>query len=535
MGGELQKKLTADELAEFERVASFDWDSVGGDLSDYPVELPHQVRRLVTIPSEECLGKKCKWFGAGCHPRQARKSFGAADVIVTNYHLYFLDLEMKRRGARGVLPEHRLLVCDEAHEMASIARSFMGHRVTRGGIKTAAEDLKASGRRAERLELPRNLDPELKADLERESTEFFGQVDELVRSPRYRARLNKPAMLDGTALEAALKRAAEVYQKAAESDQLESSAREWLRQRSALCARHAGVIRGARELKKDGNIYYLDEQKQWTALVCEPLWPSEILRAALFESEEAPHGIVCCSATLSTGDDRGMAYAAQQVGADHYTALEVESPFDFSRCEFVVPARLPDPNDQTFPGVVGEVMLETIRAAGGRTLGLFTSYRVLDLVHRRLISERLPYRILRQGEAPRTTLVKQFKADPTSILLGTDSFWQGVDVPGDALLAVVIDKIPFAHMDDPVIDAIKAQDPEWFRNHYMPAALIQFKQGFGRLIRSVDDYGAVVCCDRRITSKPYGRNFRKSAPRAVRFGEDLAAVGRVIAEHRAAP
>lgn len=497
------------------------WETKNGDLSDFDVELPSAVKRKVTIPSDECLGKRCSYFTDGCWPRGARKDFGAADIVVTNYHMYFLDLEMKRRGARGVLPEHRIVLFDEAHEMAEIARSYLGERVSSGGIRTAAEDLDAKGRRADKLGLPKQVDLELKRQLEAEGNEFFGDLLHLRRSKDYRARINRPGMFDGQRLESLLSKAERTYEAAASKPGLESEAREWLRRRSALCGRYAATIAGARDLADGELIFYIDDANERATLVREPLSPAKILRESLWESKDPPHSLVLFSATLTTSSSEPFKYCAEQVGVRDYDYCKADSPFDYRRCTFIVPKGLPEPNDRAFAAAVGETLVHTVREMQGRTLALFTSYRVLDEAHRRLLSERLPYTVLRQGQAPRSTLIKQFKQDPSSVLLGTDSFWTGIDVPGDALLAVLIDRIPFDHFEDPVLDAIKERDGEWFKAYYMPKAVIKFKQGFGRLIRSMDDHGVVVCCDKRITSKPYGRVFKHSAPKGTVFSERL--------------
>jgi len=527
-----------EEQKLLEKVLAWRADTKTGDLSDFEQELPYNVRRLVVVPSEECSGKKCGYFQNGCFPRAARKSYGTADVIVTNYHLYFLDLEMKRGGARGVLPEHRIVVFDEAHELAEIARSYLGVKVSFFGVRAAAEDLDAAGKRAERFKIPRGIDKELRRDLESEARAFFDDAASLRRSDAYRARLDRSGMIDPARLVARLTKAATVYEAEASKEGLEGVTREWLRHRADLCVKYAGVLVGAAKLEReddpeDAHIFYIDDDGKKVAVVREPLSPAKLLRASLWESEDPPHALVLASATLTSGSgaDR-FAYAAREVGVRDRLECVADSPFDFSRCAFVVPRGLPEPNDRSWAGVVGEVLVNTVRAAEGRTLGVFTSRRVLDLAHRRLVEEGLPYTVLKQGDAPRSVLIKRFKEDEQSVLLGTESFRAGVDVPGEALTAVLLDRIPFDHFEDPVLDAVKMRDRDWFRNYYLPKALVAFKQGFGRLVRSLGDRGAVVCCDRRIYSKPYGRAFLRALPDAVRrserFEDAVAAVSQAV-------
>jgi ATP-dependent DNA helicase DinG len=183
-----------------------------------------------------------------------------------------------------------------------------------------------------------------------------------------------------------------------------------------------------------------------------------------------------------------------------------------------------------FAEVVAEVVDKTVRAARGRTLALFTSYRVLDVAYLYLMQQRdLPYRILKQGDMPRTKLIDEFRRDVSSVLLGTTSFWEGIDVQGESLSAVVIDRLPFEHPDDPVFEAICERNPRgWFMQYSLPKSIIEFRQGFGRLIRSRTDRGAIVVCDRRIVDKPYGVKYVRSLPEGVRLHRALDVVAKML-------
>ena len=197
------------------------------------------------------------------------------------------------------------------------------------------------------------------------------------------------------------------------------------------------------------------------------------------------------------------------------------------RVLLVLPTGLVEPNDPRFAKQVGKTFVEAVRLARGRTLGLFTSYRVLNAAYDALMTAGWPGTILKQGACPRTQLIKQFKEDVGSVLLGCESFWAGVDVPGESLSCVVIDKIPFVPPDDPVLDAIAAADRGWFKNHSIPRAVIAMRQGFGRLIRTQQDRGVVVMLDARLVSKGYGRLFLRSLP-PVRVSRDIRDVGRFL-------
>lgn len=536
--GELKLPVLRD-VEEFQKI--FEWRTSTGDFSDLDFEPSAYVRSLVSISSEDCIGKKCPHWASGCYPRQARKAFQDASIIVTNYHLYFLDLELRRRGAPGILPQHRILIMDEFHAAAEIARSYLGERISEGSVKTAVEGLDASGSRAEKLELPRGLDPDFRREVLEHAGEFFKELLALGTDPkRYKARINKPKMTDGWQLEKDLLLTADKYLRAAERPELKAEAREWLRSRAGLATRQAEVLAGARDFGDDEQIFYIDVQEsrgsrgsplfgsKRAALVREPLYPAETLRSQLFEKDEQPRAIIGCSATLTTSSSKPFGFISKQVGMTKFDECVAESPFDYSRAAFVVPRGMPDPQHPNFAAAVAEKFVDLMQYTGGRALGLFTSYRVMEVVASEV--EGLPFRLLVQGRAPRMQLIKQFKEDETSVLLGTESFWTGVDVPGDSLIAVFIDKIPFDHFDDPVLDAIKERDENWFQSYYKPKAVIAFKQGFGRLIRSVEDRGVVVCCDNRITGKPYGKSFLKALPKAVDVYDSLEMVANYVAK-----
>ncbi len=534
------KHRGSQDLELLRELVAFSWER--GDLTEFPRELPPQVRRLVTIPSEDCLGKRCPAFDA-CYPRAARKRFGAADVIVTNYALYFIDMAVKAAGGKGVLPQHRLLVLDEAHNAAELSRQYFGQRVSLGGLKTLLHELRATGRRAEKLGLPQDIEPRLRERAEREAERYFAELSEVRRSKAYRARLDEPEMVDGRELQAALHQAQEAYIQAAMLDGLESEAREFLRGRAESLALKRGVVQHARELDRQGWIAFIDgEPGGRLELASEPISAAEFLRDRLFKDRKksgGPQGIVLASATLTVPAKEGVSfdYSADRLGLGNADDVEgvaeitVPSPFDFTRSALIVPRGMPDPQDPLFADAAADHLVDLCEAAGGSVLGLYTSYRVMQRGAERL--RRLgKWRVLVQGEAPRTELVRRFREDRESVLLGTDSLWEGVDVQGESCVAVLIDRLPFCHFDDPVLDAIKQAEKNWFKGEYLPKAVLEFKQGCGRLIRTRQDYGVIVCLDRRIVTKGYGSKFRKALPEDVRFSERLEDVPELLARFR---
>ena len=235
------------------------------------------------------------------------------------------------------------------------------------------------------------------------------------------------------------------------------------------------------------------------------------------------------SATLATGEGRdAFGYVKKELGIDNARELVAESPFRWAdQVLLVLPRTMPDPSDRDrFTPAVASHVRDVCKAAGGRTLGLFTSYKNMEAAAGACAG--LPFRVLKKRDAAPRQLVERFKADVSSVLLGCESFWAGVDVPGEALSCVVIDRLPFPTPDDPVIDAIAAKDDRWFFNVAVPRAVIQFKQGFGRLIRTTTDRGCVVVLDTRVVTKGYGRSFLKALP-PVQVTERIEDVARFLA------
>ena len=280
-----------------------------------------------------------------------------------------------------------------------------------------------------------------------------------------------------------------------------------LRRTGARCETLCAQLREAMRLSDPGSVAFIEEDARGNAVLrSKPIDVADRLQRSLFDDA---HSVVLTSATLTTGGS--FDHIAGEVGVPEPRLLSVESPFDFG-CQalLVVPSDMPAPNDPAYPAAVAAAIGEILELAEGRTLGLFTSYRNLNATYDRVHGNG--HRVLRQGDMPRTALVEEFRNDVHSVLLGTESFWAGVDVPGETLSCVIIDRLPFPSPEDPVLDAISERDRQWFRSYSLPRAVIAFKQGFGRLIRSGSDRGVVVVLDCRLVTKPYGRMFTASLP-----------------------
>ena len=467
-----------------------------GDLSEFRGELTAGQRARCTMSSDDCPGKVCRYHH-NCFGQAARRAYSAANVIVTNYHLFFCDLVLRSQGVE-LLPAYDLVVLDEAHQAVDIARDFFGWRATHGGVLWATRRLS---------------DPELKQRVKSESEQLFRALGE---PEDRRPRLTQPGEVQAERLALLLEKSKADLEVDSQDSGRPMDEVQKLRIAANRCTTLAGWLRSAEKLEDDNGVYYVEKPVKgdcW-ALGCKPLHVAKMLDMMLFDSD-AVHAVLATSATLTVGG--AFDFVLDEIGAVEAETMSVPSPFDIPEQAFVVvPTDLPDPKSAAFAERVAEVVVDTIRWAGGRTLALFTSYRVLQYTYGVVTAAGFPYRILRQGDRPRTQLIDEFRQDETSVLLGTSSFWEGVDVRGDACRAVVMDRLPFDQVSDPVVDAMDECTPRAFPCWMLPRAVLRFRQGFGRLIRSQTDRGAIVMCDRRLIDKPYGSKFLRSLPRGVR-------------------
>jgi ATP-dependent DNA helicase DinG len=339
-----------------------------------------------------------------------------------------------------------------------------------------------------------------------EADRFFDRLVAYRRSPAYKTRLRQPHVVAWSELCSTLRAAAGAYTAASEAA-TDSDERGELRRSLRRAETLAEQIESAMTLADEGSVYFIEEDTKGRAtLSAKPIEVADRLRQTLFDQT---HSVTITSATLSTGGS--FDYVARELGVSAPREIIAETPFRWDeQALLIVPDGMPEPNDPSFPAAVASIFAEIIDLARGRTLGLFTSYRNLNATYQRIAGNG--HRVLKQGDMPRTALIDEFRRDIGSVLLGTESFWAGVDVPGESLSCVVIDRLPFPTPDDPVLDAITERDRNWFRNYSVPRAVIAFKQGFGRLIRTTTDRGVVVVLDRRIVTKPYGRLFVQSLP-----------------------
>ena len=479
-----------------------------GDVSELPFEPPHELWARFSTHPDECPGKQCMRHSI-CLVNQAKERAASAAVVVSNYHLLFANLLVhEATGEDRVLPPFDVVVLDEAHSAADIARDFFGFRVSHAGLRRLASPLEDLGAVT------------LAQQLRSEAELFCDSLGSLYRSDAYSVRLRQPGMVSFHVIVGVLEEAARRSTAGSKYSKEELATR--LERNASRCRDAARRIQEALELADPNAVSFIELDRHRRGVLCsKPVEVGERIRTGLFDRV---HASVVTSATLSTGGS--FALVETELGLRPTARLVVSSPFDYAqRALLVVPGDLPDPTDRAWVAAVARRVAEIVELAQGRTLALFTSYRSLDRAHAQL--RGCPYPVLRQGEQPRTALVKAFADDIGAVLLGTDSFWTGIDVPGETLSCVVIDRLPFPSPDDPGLDAIRQRDRQWFMNRCLPGAVLTFKQGFGRLIRSRDDRGVVVVLDRRLNSKPYGRIFLRSLS-PVRRSDQLDDVARFL-------
>ena len=514
------------DAAYLPRIASFARTSTTGDKSEL-ADVPENagIWADVTSTRENCLGSECADYDR-CFVMNARKQALAADVVVINHHLFFADVMLKDEGLTELLPACNTVILDEAHQLPDTATLFFGEEISAGSLSELARDAEVEGLRSARDYTPlRDAAQGLMQALRRFRL-GVGDVPGKWLQSTVAQRPEFAAALDalGDAL-AGLAR--ELAQQAERSDELAQYAGRATDSMARLNRWREG-LRGREDTSVDTKwIRWLEVSTHGWQLRASPLSVAEIFSKQVTDVARA---WIFTSATLAIGGD--FALYQRELGLGGATTGYWESPFDYAQQGLLyLPRDLPPPNSIEHTEAVVAAALPVLKASGGRAFLLFTTLRALARARESLAAamerEVMNFPLLVQGEGSRSELLTRFRRLGNAVLLGSQSFWEGVDVQGEALSVVIIDKLPFAPPDDPLFAArlehIARDGGNPFMDYQLPQAAISLKQGAGRLIRSETDRGVLMICDRRLVEKPYGRRIWQALP-PMRRTRELADV-----------
>ncbi len=495
--------LEMEELDHYRRIREWAAASEVGDQAELET-LPenHPLWHRLNARREACTGSKCPLYD-DCFLTRLHQRAAEAELVVVNHHLFFADLVLKRQELPGVLPAYEAVVFDEAHELEATASQYFGASLSSHQIEDWARDASATLRA---LALGT---PELEQRLERlrlasqklfarfavpEGRHLFAQRAEFLEenAGAYDGFMNAVAHLH-SGLEAIEDKPEEIH--------------NLMRRASEARAKLAYLL----ESEEEGVVYWMERRGRGVYLQASPIQVAELLRDLLFGPTDT---VVLTSATLAV--EGGFDYVRGRLGLEHARERVVVSPFDYAtQALLYLPEHLPPPTAEGFSALAADEIAAILEASRGRAFVLCTSLAQMRRFHQAL-EGRLPFPLLLQGTAPRNLLLERFRATPGAVLFATSSFWQGVDVQGEQLSCVIIDRLPFASPGDPLVQArihaLRQQGRNAFAEFQVPEAVLALKQGFGRLIRSSRDRGVLALLDSRIRSKGYGQKFLGSLP-----------------------
>jgi ATP-dependent DNA helicase DinG len=501
-----------EEIEHYRAIAAWEKTTQTGDRTEL-AELPEAsaLWHKIDARSDACTGQKCSSWDK-CFITEMHRRAMESDIIIVNHHLFFADLSIKQQSENtpdaGILPEVGAVIFDEAHELEDVAGSYFGVSVSNGRVEELCRDVEASLQRNHMLSV--SISSAVKSLRER-SMFFFALLpqgegrfsfenrrdfleengEEFISLQQSFTRLNSE-------LENLLSKPEEVFNFARRAQELQVQFGFLMESEDHNTVFWIERRRGGRD---KFNVY----------LQATPIDVAPILKSCLFDTLECA---VLTSATLAVGG--GFEYMRRRLGLEHTRESVLPSHFDYeNQALLYVPPDLPDPRTPQFAAKAADRIRRLLEITRGRAFVLFTSYAQMNDVYQRLLGE-LDFPMLLQGDAPKSALLEEFRLTPNAVLFATSSFWQGVDVQGEQLSCVIIDRLPFAVPSDPVVAArvrsIDADGGNAFFQYQVPAAVITLKQGFGRLIRSLHDRGLLVLLDNRILKKAYGKIFVESLP-----------------------
>jgi ATP-dependent DNA helicase DinG len=517
---EVPDDVPADRINDVEHLRQWADRTLSGDIAEMTTlaeDSPLWPR--VTSTVDNCLGSRCPVFD-DCHVVAARHAAREAELVVVNHHLLMADLAMKEEGFGQLLPGADAIIVDEAHHFPDVAQSFFTNSLGSGQMLDLVGDTRSEAVRGRGFDAP----------LQR-------MIDEL-RKAAADARLTLPEGLSNVPWDEAGADFTAAFESLGESlDGLisELAASEDLSPGLQRCRQRAVSMFAAYETiitsQDDVALRWIRLARRTFTANATPLDTANELRALL---ESSPSAWIFTSATLAVRDD--FKHFVSRIGLPDVTARQIPSPFAFADiARLYLPQGLPPPNNPDFTDRAVDEMRDAVIASNGHAFLLFTSHRALRRAAELLDHDpQFDFPLLVQGTEPRSRLLEKFSRQPNSVLLGTSTFWEGIDIRGHDLVLVAIDRLPFASPGDPLLaarlEAIRNQGGNPFRDYQLPQAVLSLKQGVGRLIRDYDDYGVVMICDPRLTQKSYGRVFLSSLP-PMPVVRDIETIRAFYAEH----
>lgn len=525
-------RISARTLAKIE---AWSQATFTGDLAELPgLDERSPIIPLVTSTRDNCLGSQCPKFKA-CHVSLARREALAADVVVVNHHLFFADLAVRESGMAELLPTVRVAIFDEAHQLNETGVQFLGRNISTGQLLDFCRDLLGTG-----LTLARGLVDwqALVGGVEHATRELRLIVGKQPPNARVRWLEAAPDGLDADAWVKTLDDLQNALQQACEGLATVSElAPDFVRlhERASMLG---DTLKALAEPCTNGSVRWLDVGVQ-LRLVESPLDIAQTMRQRLLGQGTGTHGQpaqtdgygepmpepsskswIFTSATL--GDDEALSWFTQPCGLEAARVLVASSPFDYpTQAAVYVPRHLPRPNDPAHSAAVADVAAQAVQRLGGRTMVLTTTLRALRAIGERLtdLLAGSSVSVLVQGALPKRELVERFRSATTEhgcVLVASASFWEGIDVPGEALQVVIIDKLPFPPPNDPLVEArakrLESEGRSAFNDYFVPEAAVSLKQGAGRLIRRESDHGILVLCDTRLVQMGYGKRLLNALP-----------------------
>ncbi|MFQ5411446.1 MAG: ATP-dependent DNA helicase [Phycisphaerae bacterium] len=508
---------TPAQVRQLHQIENWAYHTTDGSLSDLDFQPAGDLWQRVRSESNNCMGNRCPTFDQ-CFYQKARREASEAQLLIVNHALFFSDLALRGQHV-SILPDYDAVIFDEAHNIESVAGDHMGLSISNLQVRFLLRGIfnERTGRGfIVMLEAPEIAKKVVDAEARNEA--LFDALRQAFPTRRGSARFNNsdgivnlisPALNE---LSNDLKSLRKQFKREDELFELNALIRR--------CAEMATTIENLLAQNMKDHVYWLETAERpspRTTLRAAPLKIDQVLREELFERTDS---VILTSATMSTGGESGFAYLRGRLGIDDAIDLQLDSPFDYQQQVTIhVEASLPEPNAPDFVAAAVDRIQHYVLETGGRAFVLFTSYYAMNEAAKIMqpCCEANNLTLLVQGRnLPRGRMVERFKKTSRAVIFGTDSFWQGVDVPGDALQNVIIVKLPFAAPDRPLIeahiDAIKEGGGNPFMEFQLPEAILKLKQGFGRLIRSRTDHGIVAILDPRIHTKFYGRKFLQALP-----------------------